>query len=124
MADKNIDKANKDIKTNLKKQNDLNFEIAAQGLIVKGLLVEGNVPTEEDSVYNDFKNENDELQKLQNKLEKLSKDYNDLIKSIEKSTQKIEKKQKKYFLRIKNYRVDVSRIYYRNGVAESREEWR
>jgi len=40
------------------------------------------------------------------------------------SAQDIIAKAEQNFLKIDSYRVDVSRIYYRNGVAESREEWR
>lgn len=40
------------------------------------------------------------------------------------SAQEIILKMEQNFLKIENYRVDVSRIYHRNEVVESREEWR
>jgi len=40
------------------------------------------------------------------------------------SAQDIISKVEQNFLKIENYRADVSRIYYRNGVEEYRKEWR
>jgi outer membrane lipoprotein-sorting protein len=40
------------------------------------------------------------------------------------SAQDIISKVEQNFLKIENYRADVSRVYYRNGVEEYREEWR
>jgi len=40
------------------------------------------------------------------------------------SVQDIILKMEQNFLKIENYRVNVSRIYYRNEVLKSREEWR
>ena len=91
---KRIKKSNKEIDSNLKKQNDLNSQIATQGMVVEGLLVDGAVPAEDSAEFETFDKENDNLQKLKKKLEKVSKDYDDLLKTIEKSTKKIEKAQK------------------------------
>ena len=40
------------------------------------------------------------------------------------SAQDIISKMEQNFLKIENYRVNVSRIYYRNEILESQEEWR
>lgn len=88
---KKIKKANKDIESNLKKQTELNEEIAMQSTVVENLLVDGEIPPEDSAGYEQFSDANDNLQKVQNKLEKLVKDYDGLLKDIEKSTKKVQK---------------------------------
>jgi outer membrane lipoprotein-sorting protein len=50
--------------------------------------------------------------------------FNVRCEANQSSAQDIISKAEQNFLRIENYRADVSRIYYRNGVEEYREEWR
>jgi len=107
---KKIANAEKDNKSNLKKQTKTKDAISAQGLVVEEIISNPSTSTSDGEVSPEYEEANKKLLKLQKNLEKLVDDYSDNLKSINKSSKKIEKAKKDNRSNIKNQKKTKDKI--------------
>jgi hypothetical protein len=107
---KKIANAEKDNKSNLKKQTKTKDAISAQGLVVEEIISNPSTSTSDGEVSHEYEEANKKLLKLQKNLEKLVDDYSDNLKSINKSSKKIEKAKKDNQSNIKNQKKTKDKI--------------
>jgi len=115
---KKIANAEKDNKSNLKKQAKTKDAISAQGLVVEEVLSNPSTSISDGEVSPEYEEANKKLLKLQKSLEKLVDKYSDNLKSINKSSKKIEKAKKDNQSNIKKQEKTKDKISDQGKVVE------